>query len=217
MHISGRSRIFFLKLILLFKTHLDKIIVYQNKIVRHRFPSWNGGEKMNMQSVQRKWQTRTLTVTGLLGAVSIVLGMTPLGFIPMPTAAGHATIMHVPAILGGVLEGPIVGALTGLIFGFYSFMQAGNALFIDPLVAIVPRVFIGVVAWGVYRLTRSCALAAAFGTLTNTCGVLGIAVARGYLTGPVAWGVVLTHGIPEIIVAVAITGVISKILRRIRR
>ncbi|AYO31877.1 MAG: hypothetical protein PWR06_1340 [Thermoanaerobacteraceae bacterium] len=168
-------------------------------------------------AIGRRWQTRTLTVAGLLGAVSVVLGMTPLGFIPVPTAAGHATIMHVPAILGGVLEGPVVGALTGLIFGLYSFMQAGSALFADPLIAILPRIFIGVVAYGVYRLTKSDALAAAFGTITNTAGVLGLAVLRGYLTGPVAWGVALTHGIPEIVVAVAITVIVSKTCRKFRR
>ncbi|HHW03592.1 MAG TPA: ECF transporter S component [Thermoanaerobacterales bacterium] len=168
-------------------------------------------------AIGRRWQTRTLTVAGLLGAVSVVLGMTPLGFIPVPTAAGHATIMHVPAILGGVLEGPVVGALTGLIFGLYSFMQAGSALFADPLIAVLPRIFIGVVAYGVYRLTKSDALAAAFGTITNTAGVLGLAVLRGYLTGPVAWGVALTHGIPEIAVAVAITVIVSKSCRKFRR
>ncbi|MDN5302133.1 MAG: hypothetical protein PWQ60_1647 [Thermoanaerobacteraceae bacterium] len=168
-------------------------------------------------AIGRRWQTRTLTVAGLLGAVSVVLGMTPLGFIPVPTAAGHATIMHVPAILGGVLEGPVVGALTGLIFGLYSFMQAGSALFADPLIAILPRIFIGVVAYGVYRLTKSDALAAAFGTITNTAGVLGLAVLRGYLTGPVAWGVALIHGIPEIVVAVAITVIVSKTCRKFRR
>lgn len=168
-------------------------------------------------AIGRRWQTRTMTVAGLLGAVSVVLGMTPLGFIPVPTAAGHATIMHVPAILGGVLEGPVVGALTGLIFGLYSFMQAGSALFADPLIAILPRIFIGVVAYGVYRLTKSDALAAAFGTITNTAGVLGLAVLRGYLTGPVAWGVALTHGIPEIVVAVAITVIVSKTCRKFRR
>jgi uncharacterized membrane protein len=168
-------------------------------------------------TVAKKWQTRTLAVSGLLGAVSIVLGLTPLGFIPVPTPAGHATIMHVPAILGGVLEGPTTGALVGLIFGIHSFMRASNALFADPLVALLPRVLIGVVAYGIYRLTKSDALAAAFGTITNTAGVLGLAVVRGYIPGPVAWSIALTQGIPEIFVAIAVTLVVSKTLRKIRR
>lgn len=172
---------------------------------------------MKTDSAVRKWQARTLTVSGLLGALSIILGITPLGFIPVPTAAGHATIMHVPAILGGVLEGPMVGTLTGLIFGLYSFLRAGSALFADPIIAILPRILIGIVAYGVYHLTRSDALAAIFGTLTNTAGVMGLAVLRGYMPAPVAWGVVLTHGIPEIIIAIAITVVVSRALRKIRR
>ena len=60
-------------------------------------------------------------------------------------------------------------------------------------------------------------LAAAFGTIVNTLGVMGLAVLRGYITIPVAWGVVLTHGIPEVIIGIAITVVASKALRRVRR
>ncbi|NLU10170.1 MAG: ECF transporter S component [Tepidanaerobacter acetatoxydans] len=167
-------------------------------------------------TVNRRY-TRTLTVSGLLGALSIVLGMTPLGFIPVPTAAGHATIMHVPAILGAILEGPMVGTLTGLIFGLYSLLRAGSALFADPLIAIGPRILIGIVTYGVYRLTRSEALAAACGTLTNTAGVMGLAVLRGYMPAAAAWMVVFTHGIPEMIIAVAITVTISRALRKSRR
>jgi len=123
--------------------------------------------------------------------------------------------MHIPAIIGGVLEGPRVGALTGLVFGLHSLIRAGNPLFADPLVAVLPRIFIGIAAHLVYRLTKSDALAAALGTVTNTAGVLGMAVLRGYMTGPVALGIAVTQGIPETIVAVAFTLVITKSLRKI--
>jgi len=164
-----------------------------------------------------KWRAKTLAVSGLLGAISIVLGVTPLGFIPVPTPAGHATIMHVPAILGGVLEGPTTGALVGLIFGLYSFMQASNALFADPIIALLPRILIGLIAYGTYRFTKSDVLAAALGTITNTAGVLGLAVLRGYITGPVAWGIALTQGVPEVFVAIIVTVMVSKTVRKIRR
>ena len=167
--------------------------------------------------IRARWQAKTLTMAGLLGATSIVLGVTPLGFIPVPSAAGHATIMHVPAIIGGVLEGPQVGALTGLIFGLHSLMRASNPLFADPLVAILPRILIGIVAHWVYRITKSDGLAAAFGTMANTGGVMALGVLKGYITGPVAWGIAITHGIPEVVVAVVITVVISRSLRKIRR
>ena len=172
---------------------------------------------MKMDPTVNRWQARTLTVSGLLGALSILLGMTPLGFIPVPTAAGHATIMHIPVILGAVLEGPRVGALTGLIFGLHSFFRASSPLFADPIIAIAPRILIGIVAYAVYRLTRSEALAAAFGTFTNTAGVMGLAVVRGYLPKAAAWAIVVTHGIPEMIIAVAITVIASRALRKVRR
>jgi len=200
---------------LIFQGSPDKIKSENN--VRHPKRSWNGGEKMKTESTVNRWQARTLTVSGLLGAVSIMLGMTPLGFIPVPTAAGHATIMHVPAILGAVLEGPKVGALTGLIFGLHSFFRATSPIFADPFIAIVPRILIGIVAYGAYRLTRSEALAAALGTFTNTAGVLSLAFLRGYLPREAAWAIAVTHGIPEIIVAVVITVIASKALRKVRR
>lgn len=169
------------------------------------------------QGVLKGLSIRQMTITGLLGATSIVLGATPLGFIPLPTAAGHATIMHVPAILGGMLEGPIVGALTGLIFGLYSFLRASNPLFMDPIIALLPRMLIGIVSYFVYKFTKSDIIAAALGTATNTIGVMGLAVLRGYITGPVALTVVVTHGIPEILVAVAICITVSRTLRKVRR
>ncbi|MGB9813957.1 MAG: ECF transporter S component [Thermovenabulum sp.] len=163
-----------------------------------------------------KSKARILAVSGILGAISIVLGMTPLGFIPVPTAAGHATIMHVPAILGGLLEGPIAGAFVGFIFGLHSFLRAGSPLFADPVIAILPRIFIGILAYYSFRLTKSVALSAAIGTLTNTFGVLGLAVAKGYLTLPVAAGIAFTHGLPEVIVAVVVTTLIYSGIRKRR-
>ncbi len=46
-----------------------------------------------------------MAIVGVLGGLSIALGLTPLGFIPVggPT---RATIMHIPVIIGGILEGP---------------------------------------------------------------------------------------------------------------
>ncbi len=64
-----------------------------------------------------------MAIIGVLGAISIILGMTPLGFIPVgPT---RATIMHIPVIIGGaIMEGPLVGGIVGLIFGLFSMFQA---------------------------------------------------------------------------------------------
>lgn len=98
---------------------------------------------------------RKMTIIGVLGAISIVLGMTPLGFIPMgPT---KATIMHVPVIIGSILEGPVVGAFIGLIFGLFSIFQAitnptpVSFVFYNPLISILPRVLMGIMSYYVYK------------------------------------------------------------------
>ncbi len=174
-------------------------------------------KKMNRDSTKSgfKLTTRQLAISGLLGAIAIILGVTGLGFIPVPTPAGHATIMHIPVILGGILEGPIVGALVGLIFGVYSFLNATNPIFANPLIAILPRIFIGVVAYYSYKyLWKSSAIAAALGTLTNTIGVLGLATLSGYLPLKVSASIALVQGTPEVVVAMLIVIILVKALKK---
>lgn len=169
-----------------------------------------------------KLSTRKIVISGLLGAIAIFLGVTQLGFIPVPGPAGHATIMHVPAILGGVLEGPLVGALVGTIFGAFSFINATNALFADPLVAILPRIFIGIVGYLVFvgfkrfNVPLALILSGIIGSFTNTILVLGMAVIRKYLAFKVALGVAFVNGTPEAIVAAIITVAIGLAVFRMR-
>jgi uncharacterized membrane protein len=169
-----------------------------------------------------KLTTRKIVISGILGAIAILLGVTPLGLIAVPTPLGHATIMHIPAILGGVLEGPFVGLLIGLIFGLISFLRATIPMFFDPLVAIVPRLFIGVTAYLAYAATRRIspflgyAMAGIVGTATNTVLVLGSAVVFKYLEPNLAIGLGLAHGIPEMIVATVLVILLAGGIKRIR-
>ena len=78
---------------------------------------------------------RQIVIAGILGGIAIFLGATQLGFIPVPNVAGRATIMHVPVILGGALEGPVVGTIVGLIFGIFSFITAETPIARDPMVS----------------------------------------------------------------------------------
>jgi len=164
---------------------------------------------------------RRIVISGVLGAIAIFLGVTRLGFIPVPTAAGNATIMHVPAIIGGIMEGWLVGGIIGTIFGLFSFLQATTPLFKDPLVAILPRIFIGITSYFVYaalkRVNEYLALivAGVVGTFTNTILVLGMAVVRGYLAAGVALSIGITHGIPEAIVAAIVVVAVVAAWKRI--
>jgi uncharacterized membrane protein len=158
---------------------------------------------------------RQIVIAGILGGIAIFLGYTRLGFIPVPNLAGNATIMHVPAILGGALEGPVVGTIVGGIFGIFSFIQAEVPFFRDPLVSILPRLFIGVVAWAVFASLRSwsidvaAAAAGVLGSMTNTVGVLGMAVLLGYL--PLAAIVpIVPQAIAEAILAAVVTVVVVR-------
>ncbi len=135
--------------------------------------------------------TRTIVVAGVLIAVAAVLGLTGLGYFPVPNVTDQATIMHVPAIIGGVLEGPLVGFLVSLVFGLDSYVRFREL----PLewgsetnrivVLLGGRLLIGVLAAVVYRGLRNVnhwlALVAAgiFGTAANTLAVVGLAVALG--------------------------------------
>lgn len=154
----------------------------------------------------------------MLGAISIILGATGLGLIPWPSAAGHATIMHLPAILGGIIEGPVVGFLIGLIFGVFSFVRATNPIFADPIIAVLPRLFIGIAAYYAYSATKninqntSLIFAGIVGTIVNTAGVLILAVIRGYLPLNAALAVAITNGVPEIIVAAVFSLFIGRAL-----
>lgn len=173
----------------------------------------------------RRLSIRQMTMIGMLSAISIFLGITGLGFIPLPTM--RATIMHVPVIIGAIIEGPVVGALVGLVFGLFSMYQNFTApgptsfIFWNPIIAIIPRVLVGIVAYYVYRAlyskikkeSISIAMASLLASFTNTAGVLSLAylfylekysAALGINpdTAAVAIaGIGITNGIPEAIVS----------------
>lgn len=115
---------------------------------------------------------RRVIIAGLLLAITLLLAFTGVGFIPVPTPAANATIVHIPAIVGGILEGSLVGLIIGMGFGFASLMQATIPAFKDPLVAILPRLFIGVAA----SLVFSAFYRASKRTLYILLGALAVVV-----------------------------------------
>ena len=160
--------------------------------------------------------TRQVVVAGVVGGVALFLGATRLGLIPVPIPLiGNATIMHIPAIVGGVLEGPVVGMLAGLIFGIFSFLYAESPVFANPLVAILPRLLIGVVAWAVFvglrRFSVDLASVAAglLGSFANTVGVVGLAVLFGLLPLSIV-PVILPQAIAEAVLAAVVTVVVVR-------
>jgi uncharacterized membrane protein len=159
---------------------------------------------------------KKIVTAGALGAVSVIMAVTPLGFLPWFGGAS-LTIMHIPVIIAAVLEGPVAGTIVGLIFGVTSMVKAAVApigpldpLFTNPLVSVLPRLLIGVVSWGVYKLFRgrlsplAAAAAGAFGGFANTVLVLGMLglTAAGQIAGTLGMD---NTAIPALLVSIALS------------
>lgn len=174
--------------------------------------------------------THDLAVAGVFGALSIVLSFTPLGLIPLPNPTEAATSLHLPAIIAGILSGPAVGGLVGLVLAISSWIRysatfitfADGNLLVALLAAFLPRVLIGVLAYYAYRpLRRWPALAAGVaglvGTLTNTFGVLGILIWLGTMPAELL-AIVFSMNVPiEIILALVVTIPAAAALRAVAR
>lgn len=183
--------------------------------------------------------TYQLTIRAILTAIIIVQGMIPfMGYIPLGFV--NITIIHITVIVAAITLGPKDGMFIGLVWGLITLVRAWTAptmpldsiVFTNPIVSVIPRVLVGVVAGYVFNLlyqrTKKIGLAsitsAVLATLTNTILVLGL---MGLLyTGPVASSMgtstdnlftvlaalAITNGIPEIIAAVIITPLITNAL-----
>lgn len=65
-----------------------------------------------------KTKTRYMAMLAMLCGIMLVMGITGIGFIPLPVI--KATTMHIPVILGAVLLGPAAGGVLGAVFGMIS-------------------------------------------------------------------------------------------------
>jgi len=159
-------------------------------------PNINSEPKTNSRPKTKLLTTRRIATIGLLAAINIMLGVTGLGIIFL-TPAG-VTIMHIPTIVAGILEGPLVGGIVGLIFGGFSMYQAAITpsspvapAFLDPLVSVIPRILIGIVSYYVYiglkKILKkgSISVAAFVGSYTNTI----LVISAIYFLHPVVLGI----------------------------
>ena len=194
---------------------------------------------MNVQtSAQRKVNVRRMAVISVLSAISIVLSMIPfVGYIKLGPV--DATIMHVPVIIGAVVEGPLVGAAVGLIFGLTSLFKAftepsiTSFCFMNPIISVLPRILIGVVSYYVYKIIYKISkrvylsgfVAGVLGSLTNTIGVMGLiyviyadkymqAIGQAGNAGKYILLICATNGIPEAIVAGILVAAVAVVMIR---
>ena len=145
-----------------------------------------------------KVDTRYLVTLAMLCGVLLVMGMTGIGFIPLPVI--KATTMHIPVILGAILLGPSAGAVLGGVFGLCSIWVNTTspgllAFAFSPFmsnegligavkslwIALGCRILLGVIAGWLWRLLRKCIkqdyialpITAAVSTICHTILVMG--------------------------------------------
>ncbi|MBX8938248.1 ECF transporter S component [Enterococcus hulanensis] len=201
---------------------------------------------------------RNFTLTAMFLAIMIILAVTPLGFIPIGPI--NATTMHIPVIIASIVLGPRIGAGLGAVFGVISLARATviitpmsfvfSPFIANPLtnqgdwraviVAIIPRILIGVVPYfvykGLHRLMKekvrpvSLFIAGVAGSLTNTILVMNLIFfffKDSYanvlqVTADAVYGVILGiifgSGLVEAIVAgIATMGVSAVLLRLMKK
>lgn len=143
-------------------------------------------------------KSKELAFIGIFAALVIVLQaiaeISRLLGLPMSLALGL-----IPVLVAAQLKGPKVGAAVGLIFGLTSMTLALIAaasmpiarVTVNPLVSVVPRILVGVVCGGVYKLSARNAVskprrifnsvaATLSGIITNTALYLGMFLAFAY-------------------------------------
>lgn len=130
----------------------------------------------------KRKDTFNIAFTGILIAFMAILSV--LGRI-FPALASF-TFVHIPLIVGVLLIKNWKYALgLGAAFGVISFINALfpptpiDALFVNPLVSILPRILVGLVAFGAFKLVQNvrnkgvvAAVVAVAATLANTVFVL---------------------------------------------
>lgn len=182
-------------------------------------------------------KNQKLVRVAMLAAITLLLVMTPLGYIPINPLV-TVTIIVTPVMLGGMLYGLPAGLLLGFIFGISSFMRApGEALgaimlsqnaLLTFLACVVPRLLIGLFAGLVHLLLRRkanlrrswfYALSGLGGSLLNTLCFLGFIAlafdqAQTGITGTVILGVVSFNGIIEAVANALLVAVLAKVLLR---
>ncbi len=172
--------------------------------------------------------------------VSIILLQSFIPFLGnIPLVILDITIIHITVIVGGIVLGPKAGAGLGLTWGICSMIRAfttGSAIsklvFTNPLIAILPRILVGVIASFIYLAIAhknktsklAMVISGVTGSLVNTTLVLGLIyllIGPAYAEGigssmnelpKFLMTIIITNGIPEAIASGIIVPVLASIL-----
>ena len=124
-------------------------------------------------------RSRSTTLLGLLTAILLVMGMTPLGYLNIGPLA--ISLNMIPVAIGAAAMGPVGGAVLGAVFGMTSFLQSmgiggissmGAITFaISPVLTFVhrfvTRVVVGFLVGWIYKGMRKISSSAFAGSVAG--------------------------------------------------
>lgn len=141
-----------------------------------------------LKSSAKTFTTKTLVLTSMMCAITIVLMVTPIGTIKLPVVS--ITIAHIPVLITAIVIGLREGLIVGFALGASSLVMAivspGSILdpfFVNPLISILPRLLIAVTTYFCYKILSkilkkviggeyaAAVISTVIGNLTNTFGV----------------------------------------------
>ncbi|MCI6892327.1 MAG: ECF transporter S component [Treponema sp.] len=103
-------------------------------------------------------RNRKLALAGAFSALIIVLSLTNLGFISFSPVVS-ITILQIPVILCATMAGLPAGLFAGFVMGMMSLIKAAmspsgilDPFFVNPMCSVLPRMLLGLVAWGLWRV-----------------------------------------------------------------
>lgn len=189
-------------------------------------------------------KTFRLAILGVLTAIIILQTFIPfLGYIPVGPLS--LTIIPVTVIIAAIVFGPVNGAIVGGVWGIITFIRAFVAptsplaplIFTNPLISVLPRILIGVIAGLAYHSLKkskvgaswSMRIAALLGAMTNTFLVLGMTYffyKEPYANAmnmnvsevlPAILYILVTNGIAEAVLAAIIAPLIAKPLLKLNK
>lgn len=184
-----------------------------------------------MQNLSRN---QKLARTAMLIAITMVLALTPLGYIPLNPVI-TLTIMVTPVVLGGMLYGWKSGLLLGVVFGLTSFYKApaeaiGQIMLAQSglltfLACVGPRALVGLYGGWMHRLLQKQKLRCVpaygamglVGSLINTVGFLFFVLfafdsAQTGFTFALVMGVVSYNGLIEAAGNAILVAILAKVL-----
>lgn len=190
--------------------------------------SYVRGRESDRMQTSRK--TRTLVENALLVAITLIMGLTPLGTIRTPFLS--ISLVTVPVAIAGMMVGPTGSLICGTVFGVTSFVNAltgtsgllSTLFTVSPfgvfMTAVVARMLMGVLSGLIFKglhairplRTASYYIGAVSAPLLNTVFFMGSLVLFFYHTDTIqglAKGFGTTNPFAFIIALVGIQGLVE--------